>query len=230
MLNDTQISYLAGLSDFGMIKIDSRITGITASSFGPIKVSMADFKVGMGLNDIRLGWLLSPRCCMAGGAVLSWITGANNHNDYDFFFTDRDAADNFKRFIEGYGFVPTKETGYALTCFNEEERLIVQIVGGGYSHHNVEEMGFFGDPTTVISRFDLTACMFAVDCDYLYTHSIAIRDVITRSIRTMNVAKHELTTHRMFKYYSKGFYIPNDAVKYNDQQSTILPTTQLTSW
>ncbi len=141
---------------------------------------------------------------------MNWVWGENKNEDIDFFFTNHDSAQNFRTLISGYGFVETSETKYALTCFHEEEGLIIQIVGTQEISGREEDIMFngfipFGTPEETIKRFDIELCKFAVDGDNVYFTVGAALNLINKSIH-FNIEKYN-TQERIMKYSRKGFYI-----------------------
>lgn len=225
-LDIKQLQYLCGLSDFDICYIDGIMTGIKPGKFKYIKVPYNEFRQNMGLDDLRFSWLLGHNNMIAGGSVLTWIFKRDNKSDWDFFFTNQESADNFKRIIEGFGFVETKESTYATTHFHPEDKVVIQVVGA--TNTDWADGRAYGTPHEVISRFDMGLCRFAVDCDFLYTTTDAIRDLITKSIRIYDNKK--LIIDRLVKYRSKGFYTPDEVFKYNEHYESILPTETNFAW
>jgi hypothetical protein len=161
---------------------------------------------------------------------LSWVSSEpNKGGDVDFFFHKPEDSEMFKLVIENYGFRPTRQTEYALTCFNPEEKVVIQIVGNGNLCINPNRI-LFGTPRKVIDAFDLTLCRFAVDADFLYTDTMAIRDLITKSLRYGVVSIPAITTNRIVKYVRKGYYMPYDMIEIKDKPSDFLQPERLPSW
>jgi hypothetical protein len=234
MLSTAQIQVLADLSDFEVVKSDELIIGLKLpQAYKPIQTSYDNFKAAMGLEELRFHWLCGSTNMIAGGSVLDWIEGRPTSADYDVFFTSPDSTEMFKLMIENYGFVPTRQTDYALTCFNPEEGVVIQIVGYGNSKrlmYDSPAAELFGTPQSVISKFDITLCRFAVDADYLYTDTMTIRDLITKSIRLGVVSNLELTTERVIKYAKKGYYLPQSVFNLKEKPNDLLECQHLPTW
>jgi len=216
MLNNEQITFLAKLANLDIYTYDELIIGVNNRKHSSviIKHSYDDFRAKMGKEDIRLHWLLSDKCFLAGGSVLNWVWGEDKNEDIDFFFTNEDSSQNFRALINNYGFEETQSTHYALTCFNQEEGLIIQVVGSSSAKSankkRAEFNGFipFGTPEETIGRFDISVCKFSVDCDYIYFTVGAIHDLISMNINASESRRN--TKQRILKYNRKGFYLPEE--------------------
>lgn len=171
-----------------------------------------DFKKRLGLDDIRFHWLCSDRVYLAGGAALNWIMSENKNEDIDFFFKNEETANNFKLAIQNWNFKETRESNYAKTFFNPDEKVIVQLVGADRKYERdvkiSEQNGFipFGTPQETIERFDIEVCKFAVDSENVYFTETAILDLIQKRASSSKTKYN--TSHRLIKYSRKGFYIP----------------------
>jgi hypothetical protein len=228
MLTNEQIAYLTKLSDFEDKLVDGKVIGFIPRTSKPIQVPYEDFKAGMGLDDIRFHWMLGKANCLAGGSVLAWVTSQPNTGDYDLFFYDKNAADGFERFITSYGFKTSNETQYALTLFNYDELVKLQIVGGGTRSVYWDGMldgtrRLFGLPDEVIAGFDIGLCKLAVSASSVYTTTETIRDLITKTIRIAH--KTPGIERRMVKYAVKGYHIPGSELKYDDTYNNPFPYT-----
>lgn len=204
MLNNNQIKTLAEIGKLDISEYQGYVLGVNCSEDNKIKMSYEEFKKAMCLPDMRLAWMLGNNNLLAGGSVLNWIWGEQTNDDYDFFFKDLQALENFELFLKNY-FIFSHETKCAKTYVSDDNGLIVQLVGSKYALPT-----FFGTPEEVIGRFDLGICRFAVDSDYLYTTSCSIRDLISKSLiiyNKNNEIKYNISTiARLFKYSRKGFY------------------------
>ena len=187
---------------------------IAGASHREIKYPYEQFREEMGLEDLRLNWLLGTNNMIAGGSVLNWIWGENTHGDIDFFFKDEEYADIFVQFIKGIGFQLTLETGYAATYFEPLQCVILQVVGNPdrtpinpYAQA-VEKNSFeaYGTPQEVLENFDFHVCKFAVDSDYIYTTSRAIQDLLKLIIDNTGKEKYYFVS-RILKYNRKGFFL-----------------------
>lgn len=232
MLTNKQVKYLCKVSDLEPKIHNGIIYGVGSLNKDSknIVIPYDVFVSEMDLEHPRLHWLLSHNGFMAGGAVLSWLLQDNQNNDIDFFFRNHDAAINFANFITQYDFVETNDTDYAKTFFNEEEGIILQVVGAGNAEYKKltdgTQVSLFGTPQDVISTFDISVCQFALDCDNLYSNRNAISDLITRTLSVSDIGKkttgffNKLKStfsadtksphiERILKYHRKGFFLPN---------------------
>lgn len=215
MLNNSQINFLAKISNIDAYKYGDLIIGVNNRQHftACVKYPYEEFKTRMGLQDIRFDWLLTDKVFLAGGAVLNWVWGENKNEDIDFFFTNPDSAQNFRALIQSYGFVETSETKYAMTCFNDDDGTILQVVGtkdaGGGKKDDQLFNGFIpcGTPPETISRFDIELCKFAVDGDSVYFTVGAALNLMNKTIHSSGQKYN--TSDRVLKYNRKGFYIPN---------------------
>jgi hypothetical protein len=220
VLNNEQILTLAEVGKMKVRCCDGIPIAIAGASHREIKYPYELFREKMGLDDLRLNWLLGTNNMIAGGSVLNWIWGENTNGDIDFFFKDEEYADIFVEFIKGIGFKLTAETGYAATYFEPLQGLILQVVGNTnrdpvsntpyypYNPTIKKESDFeaYGTPQKVIDNFDFHICKFAVDADYLYTTSRAIQDLLKLTIdNTRNEKRCFLP--RILKYNHKGFFL-----------------------
>lgn len=167
-----------------------------------IKYPYELFKENMGLDDIRLHWLLGHNNIIAGGSVLNWVWGEETHEDIDFFFRGKEYAETFKHFIKNIGFISSRTSAYAETFFNREGKLIVQVVGG---KDTTKDFRAYGPPDMILENFDMHVCKFAVDCDYIYTTTRAIQDLLKLTIDTTGHEKPPFLL-RCLKYIKKGFF------------------------
>lgn len=205
MLNNYQIQYLAKLTNLNLYYIDdTTISGIGKSkNENIIKCPYENFKVGMGLSDIRFHWLLGDNNFMAGGNVLNWIWGENKNEDVDFFFKNAESAENFILFLESVGARMTKETGYARTLFEEKSKAIIQVVG----NINNSAIGVpHGEISEILGSFDIEVCKFAVDVENVYFTQAAIQHLIRLQLETTESIKPDKAIYRINKYIKKGFY------------------------
>ncbi len=210
MLNSYQIQYLAKLANLSLYYIDdTTISGVgKAKSKVFIKCPYKNFKIGMGIDDIRFHWLLGDNNFMAGGNVLNWIWGENKNEDVDFFFKNAESAENFILFLESVGAKMTKETGYARTLFEEKSKAIIQVVG------NVSNSSLgvpHGDVSEILGSFDIEVCKFAVDLENVYFTQTALQHLIRLQLETTDSIKLDKAVYRINKYIKKGFY-PGETV------------------
>jgi hypothetical protein len=231
MLNETQVAYLMSLASFDRLESNGVTYAFVPRSSGVVQVNYPDFKAAMGLDDIRFHWMLGERNHLAGGSVLAWVTSETNTGDWDLFFEDKDSADGFARFIESYGFKMFNESRYALSCYNYDERVMVQLVGAGTGISYWDGMlssnrKLFGSPLDVIEGFDISVCKWAVSSDYVFATVEAIRDTITRSIRVANNTPG--IERRMIKYRVKGYYLPGEELIYDPNNNNRFP--YVSSW
>src|SRR5574337_405011 len=154
MLNNSQIEYLTSLCELNVSKYGNIIiSAYTKNKSKTIRCKYEDFKNALGLDDIRFHWMLTDKAYLAGGCCLNWIWGENKNEDIDFFFAHKTHAENFKNLIKNYGFEETCESKYALTFFNREEKIILQIIGGeGKGNKDEKFNGFipYGTPEETI--------------------------------------------------------------------------------
>jgi hypothetical protein len=236
VLNNKQIQVLANLSDFELVKFDELIVGLKLpKTYKPIMINYEEFRAAMGLEGLRFHWLCGATNMLAGGSVLDWIEGRTVSSDWDFFFNLPESTEMFKLMAETYGFVSTHLTDYALTCFHPEEYATIQIVGYGHRSKNLgyydsPAARFFGTPQEVTGRFDLTLCRFAVDADCFYTDTMAIRDLITRSIRLGLVSSPNMTAERVIKYAKKNYYLPQSVFDLKEKPNALLKCQHLPTW
>jgi hypothetical protein len=219
MLTQKQMKRLAAVGDIQLKHHNGKPIGVLGSRSKSVDITFPynKFKDIMGLEDLRLHWLLNNNIVIAGGAVLGWILGTKNEGDIDFFFKDKNTLENFEMLINSYSFKKVSSSSCADT-YSHEDGVTIQLVGASSSG---EESTFdwdslmeekypnfdpFGDPLEVIHSFDLKICQFAVDCDSLYTTSGAIVSVLSKLLDPVNTGtRHNL--NRVFKYSRKGFYI-----------------------
>ena len=72
---------------------------------------------------------------------------------------------------------------------------------------------FFYDSTEqLLDSFDITACRFSYDGDYLSTFYSAIRDTTNKRIRLHKITHPAATMKRIAKYAQKGYRLDNQAV------------------
>jgi hypothetical protein len=211
VLNHEQIQTLAKIGKMKVRCCDGVPIAIAGASHREIKYPYEQFREEMGLEDLRLNWLLGNNNMIAGGSVLNWIWGENTHGDIDFFFKDEEYADIFVQFIKGIGFKLTSETGYAATYFEPLQGVILQVIGNpersSYSQQGAKnKFTAYGIPQEVIDNFDFHVCKFAVDADYLYTTSRAIQDLLKLTIDNTGNEKNYFLT-RVLKYNRKGFFL-----------------------
>jgi len=214
MLNNQQVVYLCKLVALKTIKSDDgTIISVMPSKTDAVVIdTYSNFKLNMGLDDIRFDWLLSPGSCIAGGSVLAWILRENNSTDVDFFFADEEKADNFAQFVgNSFEFVETNKTTYAKTFFHTNGA-ILQVVGAGRGgiSAGIFKSGealhgtpntLFGSPIEIINDFDITVCKFAVDKDSVILTKQSVIDLINKRLTFSTI-----NTNRLLKYYRKGFY------------------------
>jgi len=202
VLNPNQIKFLAKWAGMKLIYIDDVPVSISRTIDKPLRCSYEAFKEGMGLEDIRLHWLLGRNNMLAGGSVLNWVWGEAKHEDIDFFFKGAESVEVFGLFIQTIGFVSTRVTHYAETYFHPEEGLIIQTVGGVDKSRDFRA---YGEPAEVIASFDMYVCKFAVDADYVYASTRAIQDLLKLTLATTGFEK-EYFLPRYMKYVKKGFF------------------------
>lgn len=202
MLNVDQIKFLSKVANIKVKMVGDIPISVKRISDREIKYPYELFKQNMGLDDIRLHWLLGHNNIIAGGSVLNWVWGEDTHEDIDFFFRGEEYAENFKLFIQNIGFVSSRISDYAETFFNREGKLIVQVVGG---INSTKDFRAYGPPSMILENFDMHVCKFAVDCDYLYTTARAIQDLLKLTIDTTGYEKIHFLP-RCLKYIKKGFY------------------------
>lgn len=164
-----------------------------------------NFKIGMGLEDMRFAWLLGENNFIAGGAVMNWVWQEGKNEDVDFFFKNRESADMFVTFLESIGSVEKKSTSYARTLFNKESKAIMQVVGP-QENKPVGPVAF-GTVEETISRFDIDVCKFAIDVDNIYFTQGAILDLIRLTIEANDSMRAETAVYRISKYLKKGFHL-----------------------
>ena len=235
MLNNEQILELAEIGKMKVRCCDGIPISIASASDREIKYPYELFRKKMGLEDLRLNWLLGNNNMIAGGSVLNWIWGETTNGDIDFFFKNEEYADIFVEFIKGIGFKLTAETGYAATYFEQLQGVILQVVGNTHREPSVHLNAFYplncysnkkeqssfeayGTPQKVIGNFDFHVCKFAVDSDHLYTTSRAIQDLLKLTVdNTGNEKRYFLP--RILKYNHKGFFLSpkiSRHIKYNE--------------
>lgn len=190
------------MANIKLIYIDNMAVSVKRVADKMITFSYEEFKECMGLEDIRLHWLLSNNNMIAGGSVMNWVWGENTNEDIDFFFKGSDYADTFKNFIQNIGFKSTRVTSYAETFFHPDEAVILQVVGGTGSTSSFRA---YGNPYMILDNFDLHVCKFAVDCDNIYTTTRAVQDLLKLTIDGTGNEKNPFT-ERIAKYFRKGFY------------------------
>lgn len=190
------------MSGVNLICVDDIPISVRRVADVKIKYPYELFKKHMGLDDIRLHWLLSPNSMIAGGSALNWVWGEKKNEDIDFFFRNAESAENFKLFIQNIDFVSARITNYAETYFNKDDGLIIQVVG---SQNMSDNFIAYGPVVAILENFDMHVCKFAVDCDYIYTTTRAVQDLLKLTIDTTGLEKNNFLL-RLVKYIKKGFY------------------------
>ena len=229
MLNHAQIQTLAKIGRLGVRCCDGIPISVSCASNRKIKYPYDQFRKEMGLEDLRLNWLLGSNNMIAGGSVLNWIWGENTQGDIDFFFKDEESADIFVEFIKPIGFKLTAETNYAATYFESLQGLILQVVGDSthradhspYNSPAAQEIVAYGTPEIIIDNFDFHVCKFAVDSDYLHTTSRAIQDLLKMTIDNTGKEKNYLIS-RILKYNRKGFFLSPKIKRYMKYDKPII--------
>lgn len=237
MLNVDQIKALAGVG-----KINVKICNDIPIAMAPVLKDMAikypyeAFKKVMGLDSLRLDWLLGKENFIAGGAVLNWIWGEDKNEDTDFFFRSPETYELFQIFIESIGFRKVNSTGYAETFFESSTGVVIQTIG------RVEEVlsrdfVAFGTPELVIKNFDFHLCKFAMDHEFVYTTSLAIHQLLQMVIDFTGAQKrnNSLILKRVLKYNKKGFWLSSDItnriiIDTSKMEDTRFPIYQETLW
>jgi len=211
MLKGNQILTLAKIGKLKLRTYNGIPIAVVNTTDNKIKIPYEKFKSLMQLEDIRLDWLLGRNNMIAGGSVLNWIWGEQTNEDIDFFFRNEESAEIFAQFIKGIGFKHTLTTGYASTYFEEEQGVILQIVGSSSKYtgpHGSVPRDFVdhGTPEEIIENFDFHVCKFAIDHEYVYTTSRAIQDLLMLTIDVTGNEKDSIK-RRVLKYLRKGFFV-----------------------
>lgn len=231
MLTHKQIITLANIGKLKIKCCDSIPIAVSPIKYNDIIYPYEDFKREMGLDDLRLNWLLGKNNMIAGGSVLNWIWGEKTNGDIDFFFRNEESADIFTEFIKGIGFKLVKETGYALTYFEQQQGLILQVVGNPNENPYIKDNNFiaYGTPQEIIENFDIYVCKFAVDSDYVYTTSRAIQDLLKMTVDYSSNEKRNVLL-RLFKYVHKGFYPSSKIKRFIKYDEPIFMESKNTKW
>lgn len=223
MINSEQANYLLSLAEPAKVvyDMDVPVSVFYPKKNGIVKVNYEEFKLNMGLDDIRLHWLTSYDIHMSGGAVMNWVWQEQTNEDIDFFFASEGAFSGFRSFISSYGFEeasgrgrtygPANTPPYA-ALNNKDEGILVHLIGGNswdipdgaYSSFRVSP---YGSPIQNIRRFDLRVCQFSVDCENIYMSKFGIIDLLTRRLVRNSEAKRKRGRFegRIKKYRKKGF-------------------------
>ena len=216
-MNSAQIDYLLSLcrSFVSPRTNNGLVTGMVYDDkvmkaneiYNNLTIPYETFKSAMGLDELRFHYLTTTRTYMAGGAVLSWVTGEENGGDSDFYFTDPKALDGFELVVtQMFRFVSTHQTEYARSYFHPESYATLQAVDGMAREYDGMFKQLNGKPHEILKRFDIGVCRWAVDSESVYTTAATIREVLSRSIRLYDIWNQHITAHRVTKYIKKGYY------------------------
>lgn len=218
MLTHNQIIELSKICDLKIRCCDGVPISVYPCRDKKVKYPYEDFRKRLGLEDLRLSWLLGKNNIIAGGSVLNWIWGENTNTDIDFFFKDQESSEIFVEFIKGIGFKLSGKTSYAETYFEKEQALILQVVNGFRTIRNnslflidydegPKSLSFYGMPFDVISSFDIHLCRFAVDNEYIYTTKYAIQSLFRMTVSVTGKQRDYAMVGRLLKYVNKGFVL-----------------------
>ena len=138
----------------------------------------------MGIEGIK--------CCVAGGAVRDYFMGVPVKTDIDLFFRSE------------------KDMKKADEYFTKAEAKVVwDSPRGKKFKHGKKTFDLvktvYGKPSEIISKFDFTASMFAVDSDRVYFGETSFVDLAKRQLIINELPFPISTMKRSFRYYSKGF-------------------------
>lgn len=225
MLSNYQVEYLAKKAELKVHWLDNNTPiGIGRGSDDIVCYPYEDFKLGMGLEDIRFHWLLGDNNFIAGGSVLNWVWQESKNEDTDFFFKTPESSETFMLFLESVGVKKTKETGYAKTLFDSDSNAIIQVVGNRNLENN-DTGAFYGDVYHILKRFDIELCKFAVDIDNVYFTRRAIQNLISLQLEATDFLESK-SIYRIEKYLRKGFYpgfTIKQGLKYDKQKQSSFP-------
>jgi len=212
MLNRPQIDYLAKITHSKIISIDNQPVSILRNPEDQqIIIPYEDFRRNMGLDDLRWHTLCGQRNMIAGGAVLNWVWQENTNEDTDFFFLDGEGKFMFASFISApsFKFHCSRETKYADTYFNVEDKIMFQLVSLHY-----------GAPFEILCCFDFDICRWVADAQNIYTYRNTVLDLLEMRLSCTSDfwlekkkpwhKKKKPLLSRVLKYYRKGFFLSDN--------------------
>lgn len=147
--------------------------------------------------------LIDKDCILAGGSLRAIFDKTDLIKDFDLFFTNRQKFVDIDFKLERLGFecvflCPKGE----LKTYKKDD-MKIQLITKIY-YPNVSEL---------LRTFDINACRFATDGEFLYCPIEAIRDVKKKRITLFRVDYPNATFKRMLKYRDKGYKITNESIE-----------------
>lgn len=137
---------------------------------------------------------------LAGGVIRSYFDGTKVE-DYDFFFKNQKAVTLFVELLKLEKFKLVYECSEGKLFTFKHKNMKIQVVCERY-YSNEEEL---------INSFDITACMFVLDCYMrLHTYKESIKAAKNKELRINKVEYPLATMNRIDKYVKKGYYFSNE--------------------
>lgn len=136
---------------------------------------------------------------LAGGAIRRTIIKQPLDSDFDFFFTDVDAKNNFVKNAESKGFVKTRETKHhtQLEGIIPDSKLPIIIQAINFQYYTSLD--------DVLDSFDYTVTQFGFDGENLVTTPYALWDLGRKRLAIHKITYPVATMRRMLKYGKQGF-------------------------
>lgn len=174
-------------------------------------------------------------CCVAGGFLVSLLSGENNYKgDIDFFFNSsksfeamvsmlkKPTAQAFKNYSTcGHNnkprVMPQYEQSKEYRLFNYEpiEKINNKTIETNRLKLQLIKLWWFASPINVIDSFDIVAAQIATDGKFFYFNPQALEDIKNKEIHFHTKKQPALhAMRRILKYVNKGFTIKEE--EYSD--------------
>jgi hypothetical protein len=189
---------------------------------------LAQVRDALGLPPLKYADLAKPDAFLCGGALTAWI-GDYPTSDYDFFFPDRAAAQQFHekllaRNAQLVGYQGSEAFKADYETVKKGEMSVEEISEDAVRAEDVRALNYSiptgerpdliqavliiqgADPLAVINTFDFTVSMLGTDGIHLYFGAYTWTDLFRQRLRTHNIHHGISTMRRMVKYSKRGFY------------------------
>lgn len=144
--------------------------------------------------------LLSNDVWLAGGALRS-VIGKEPIADYDMFFRSELAAAKTRVELEHKG---------AETIFKCPEGKLTTYKLDGMKIQCITE-NYYIRAFDLMDSFDITACRYACDHTFFWSHYSSIRDTKKKQINLYSIDYPVASMKRVAKYSAKGYRLTNEA-------------------
>jgi hypothetical protein len=145
----------------------------------------------------EVGIKLSKDVFVAGGAIRAFHSSSERIKDIDIFFTSE----------EHFAKAALEIDMESANVIVEDEKHI-KIKNKKYSIDLIRTV--FGNPEEIISKFDFSVCMFALDSEYFYYEENSFIDLSKKQIMINTITYPASTLLRLLKYTRKGYRICNN--------------------